>query len=104
MRNNLKGLRRVLARLAAAHPIKGDVAKSDAVRSYFGLLTLGNSDFDAIENYRGDAFFKTSLGITLLPPVTSVEVQGPIAADTPSSFRAFMRTAPSAAWDEARTR
>ena len=36
--------------------------------------------------------------------VTSVEVQGPIAADTPSSFRAFMRTAPSAAWDEARTR
>lgn len=67
MRNNLKALRRVLARLAAAHPIKGDVAKSDAVRSYFGLLTLGNSDFDAIENYRGDAFFKTSLGITLLP-------------------------------------
>ena len=36
--------------------------------------------------------------------VTSVEVQGPIATDTPSSFRAFMRTAPSAAWDEARTR
>ena len=38
------------------------------------------------------------------PGVTSVEVRGPIASDTPSSFRAFMRTAPSAAWDEAQTR
>ena len=36
--------------------------------------------------------------------VTSVKVRGSIAADTPSSFRAFMRTAPSAAWDEAQTR
>ena len=51
MRNNLKGLRRVLARLAAAHPIKGDVAKSDAVRSYFGLLTLGNSDFEGPSSF-----------------------------------------------------
>ena len=36
--------------------------------------------------------------------VTSVEVPGSISADAPSSFRAFMRTAPSAAWDEAQTR
>ncbi len=31
------------------------------------LLTQGKSDFDAIENYRGDTFFKTALGIGLLP-------------------------------------
>ena len=36
--------------------------------------------------------------------VTSVKVQGSTAADTPHSFRAVMRTAPSAAWDEAQTR
>ena len=38
------------------------------------------------------------------PAVTSVKVQGSTAADTPHSFRAVMRTAPSAAWDEAQTR
>ena len=27
----------------------------------------GKSDFDAIENFRGDAFFKQTLGIGLLP-------------------------------------
>jgi hypothetical protein len=28
------------------------------VRSYLGLLVQGKSDFDAIENFRGDAFFE----------------------------------------------
>jgi hypothetical protein len=35
---------------------------------YLGLLVQGKSDFDAIENYRGDAFYKQALGIALLPP------------------------------------
>ena len=56
-----------LARLDAALPIKGGVANSDIVRSYLGLLVQGKSDFDAIENFRGDAFFKQALGIGLLP-------------------------------------
>ena len=46
----------------------------------------------------------TSQFISGAPSVTSVKVQGSTAADTPYSFRAFMRTAPSAAWDEAQTR
>ena len=37
------------------------------LRSYLGLLTQGKSDFDAIENFRGETFFKTALGIALLP-------------------------------------
>lgn len=64
----LKALRPVLGRLDAALPVKAGVANSDIVRSYLGLLVQGKSDFDAIENFRGDAFYnKQALGITLLP-------------------------------------
>lgn len=63
----LKTLQPVLERLDAALPIKAGVANSDIVRSYVGLLVQGKSDFDAIENFRGDAFYKHALGIGLLP-------------------------------------
>ena len=63
----LNALRPMFRRLDAAQPIKGGVANSDVLRSYLGLLVQGKSDFDAIENYRGDTFFKESLGIGLLP-------------------------------------
>ncbi len=63
----LKALQPVLARLDAALPVKSGVANSDIVRSYVGLLVQGKSDFDAIENFRGDAFYKQALGIGLLP-------------------------------------
>ena len=33
-------------------PVRAGIANSDVVRSYVGLLALGKSDFDAIENYR----------------------------------------------------
>jgi hypothetical protein len=65
--NYFKAVRPVLARLDAALPVKGGVANSDIVRSYVGLLVQGKSDFDAIENFRGDAFYKQALGIALLP-------------------------------------
>lgn len=63
----LKAMQPVLGRLDAALPVKGGVANSDIVRSYLGLLVQGKSDFDAIENFRGDAFYKQALGIGLLP-------------------------------------
>jgi Transposase DDE domain group 1 len=63
----LKAMQPVLGRLDAALPVKGGVANSDIVRSYLGLLVQGKSDFDAIENFRGDAFYKQALGIALLP-------------------------------------
>ena len=65
--HHLKALQPHFARLDAAMPVKGGVSNSDVLRSYLGLLSQGKSDFDAIENFRGDAFFKQSLGITLLP-------------------------------------
>ena len=65
--NYLNALQPVLGRLDAELPVKGGVANSDIVRSYLGLLVQGKSDFDAIDNFRGDAFFKQALGIGLLP-------------------------------------
>jgi Transposase DDE domain group 1 len=63
----LKTLTPALADVDAALPVRTGVATSDVVRSYLGLLVQGKSDFDAIENLRGDKFFKQALGIGLLP-------------------------------------
>src|SRR5512137_2125745 len=63
----LKALTPQWSKLDAALPVKGGVANSDVLRSYLGLLVQGKSDFDAIENFRGDAFYKQALGIGLLP-------------------------------------
>jgi hypothetical protein len=63
----VQALRAVFRQVDAALPIKGGVANSDVLRSYLGLLVQGKSDFDAIENFRGDAFYKQALGIGLLP-------------------------------------
>src|SRR5690554_4818744 len=37
------------------------------VRAYVGLLCLGKSDFEAVENFRRDRSFKESLGIGQMP-------------------------------------
>lgn len=63
----LKAVQPVLGRLDKAVPVKTGVANSDIIRSYVGLLVQGKSDFDAVENFRGDAFYKQALGISLLP-------------------------------------
>jgi hypothetical protein len=63
----LKAVQPVLVGLDKAMPMKTGVSNSDIVRSYLGLLVQGKSDFDAIENFRGDAFYKQALGISLLP-------------------------------------
>jgi hypothetical protein len=65
--HHLKRMSPVFKAIDEALPLKGGASNSDIVRSYLGLLVQGKSDFDAIENYRGDEFFKQSLGITLLP-------------------------------------
>ncbi|MGR8999497.1 MAG: hypothetical protein ACU88J_10670 [Gammaproteobacteria bacterium] len=40
---------------------------SDIIKSYLGLLYLGKSDFEAVENVRADCFFKESLVIGQVP-------------------------------------
>ena len=65
--HHLNLLAPVFKRIDTALPVAGGVANSDILRSYVGLLVQGKSDFDAIENFRGDAFFKRALDIKLLP-------------------------------------
>ena len=55
------------AKLDGELPVRCGVSNSDVLRSYLGLLVQGKSDFDAVESYRGDKFFKEALGISLLP-------------------------------------
>ena len=65
--HHLNYLTPVFKQIDAALPVADGVANSDILRSYLGLLVQGKSDFDAIENLRGDAFFKQALRIKLLP-------------------------------------
>ncbi len=60
--NYLNTIEPVLSRIDAALPVRTGVANSDIVRSYLGLLLQGKSDLGAIENVRGDRFFREALG------------------------------------------
>lgn len=65
--HHLKRLAPVFADIDRALPVRTGVATSEVLRGYLGLLAQGKSYFDAIENFRGDAFYKRALGIELLP-------------------------------------
>lgn len=48
-------------------PVSQGMRSSDVVKSMVGLLSLGKSDFDAIEPFRTDRFFKEALGLSKVP-------------------------------------
>jgi len=48
-------------------PVSQGMRTSDVVKSMVGLLSLGKSDFEAIEPFRGDRFFKESLSLSKVP-------------------------------------
>lgn len=43
------------------------VSHGDVVASYIGLLCLGKNDFDHIEAYRSDPFFRVAVGVDAVP-------------------------------------
>ena len=45
-------------------PVSQGMRTSDIVKSMVGLLSLGKSDFEAIEPFRGDRFFKEALNLS----------------------------------------
>jgi hypothetical protein len=65
--HHLKRLAPVFKQIDKTLPVRTGVKTSDILRSYMGLLVQGKSDFDAVENFRGDTFYKQALGIELLP-------------------------------------
>jgi hypothetical protein len=64
--NNLKSIN-INALIDPAFPVRSGVANSAILKSYLGLLCLGKNDFDAIENFRDNAFFKRALGLSAVP-------------------------------------
>ena len=48
-------------------PVRSGVANSEILKSYLALLCMGKSDFDAIESFRDNAFFKRALGLAVVP-------------------------------------
>jgi hypothetical protein len=48
-------------------PVSQGMRISDVVKSMIGLLSLGKSDFEAIEPFRSDRFFKEALGLSKVP-------------------------------------
>jgi hypothetical protein len=45
-------------------PVSQGIRTSEVVKSLVGLLALGKSDFEAIEAFREDRFFKEALGLS----------------------------------------
>lgn len=54
-------------RLDLKFPTPQGMKTSDLVKSYVGLLSLGKSDFEAIEAFREDRFFKQALKVGKVP-------------------------------------
>ena len=48
-------------------PVRSGVANSEILTSYLALLCMGKSDFDAIESFRTNAFFRRALGLSAVP-------------------------------------
>ena len=53
--------------LKAGITLRHGIEHSDIIKSYIGTLCLGKSDFEAIENFRKDNYFKNSLSIKQVP-------------------------------------
>lgn len=48
-------------------PVSQGMKTSDMVKAMTGLLSLGKRDFEAIEPFRADRFFKEALGLSRVP-------------------------------------
>jgi hypothetical protein len=48
-------------------PVSQGMKTSDLVKAMTGLLSLGKSDFEAIEPFRNDRYFKEALGMSKVP-------------------------------------
>jgi hypothetical protein len=48
-------------------PVSQGMKTSDLVKATTAILALGKSDFDAIEDFRSDRFFKSALGLAKVP-------------------------------------
>ena len=64
--NSLKGLESV-NKMEFPSVKSGSMSRSDILKSFAGLLSLGKTDYADIEQYRGDMFFRDSPNLTIVP-------------------------------------
>lgn len=64
---NKTGLKRRLNNAKIYKMPEPDIKNGDVAISYIGLLCQGKNDFDSIEPFRQDKFFKSALGIRKVP-------------------------------------
>lgn len=53
-------------------PVRAGIGNADVTAAYLGLLVMGKSDFDAIENHRRDDFFQRALGLRAVPSAVTL--------------------------------
>lgn len=58
-----KAFEREIKKLSALKNSSGLITDIDIIKSLIGLITLGKTEYDAIEEYRNDDYFKTALGL-----------------------------------------
>jgi hypothetical protein len=68
--------------LKAGIPLRHGIEHSDIIKSYLGTLCLGKSDYEAIENFRKDHYFKDSLAIKQVPSSSRLRQRLDEQADT----------------------
>lgn len=56
-----------LIKQARTIPKRHGIPNVDLIRTFTGLLCVGKSDFEAVENARGDRYFREALGIKQMP-------------------------------------
>jgi hypothetical protein len=62
-------------------PKRSGLSVAELVMAYVGLLCLGKSDFDAIENHRHDEYFAAALGLSGVPAASTLRGQLDAQAD-----------------------
>ena len=67
--NRHSGLPKVIDKKVA---LRHGISHSDVLRSYIGMLSLGKSDFEAVENVRDDGFFVEALGVSTVPSAVTL--------------------------------
>ena len=56
-----------LKKQARTIPKRHGIPNIELIRTFTGLLCLGKSDFESVENARGDRYFREALGIKQMP-------------------------------------
>lgn len=56
-------------------PVSRGMKTTDVVKAMVGLLSLGKSDFEAIEPFRNDRFFKEALGLSNMTTDSGLSLQ-----------------------------